>query len=155
MTGELERRVGMAEIDKRLAVVEQYIRAREEYERDDRKWLRTLSIAFIIQVIALVGAGGIAAVEVGRMIQRLESIDVVQLRNQTATALQVLADHGTEIELVRQEQFRLRGNIDAMRNEMLDRTKNRFDTRDADKMEERFRLIVDSHDHNDYSFKNQ
>lgn len=136
----------MSDIDKRLAIVEIYIQARVDQEKEDRRWLRGLALAFILQFLLLVSGGVVAAIRVGGLIQELESIDISDLHRDNMTALQVLADHGTEFAQVRGEQFRIRERLDSINEEMRERTQDRFYKSDAERLEDRIRALeVDDH----------
>lgn len=133
------------EVHTRLAVVEQYIKAREIYERDDRRYLRGLLIAFVIQVFALIGGAAYAAVEMGRWMQSIDSIDITELGRDQHTSLQILADHGTELETVRSEQFRMRQQMDDIVGELRNRTQDRFYKQDAIAMLARIKELEEDH----------
>lgn len=147
MESETERRdtTLINEIVTRLSIIEVYIKAREEQERDDRRWLRGLVLAFIVQVVLLIGGGATAAVKLGGLIQELEAIDIADLHRDNMIALKVLADHGTEFAQVRGEQFRLRERLDGINEEMRDRTQDRFYKSDAVRLEERIRRLEIDH----------
>ena len=147
MANESERRDNtlINEIVTRLAVVEGYIHARERQETEDRKWIRTLALAFVLQVILLIAGGVTAAIKLGGFVQQLESIDLSHLQKETSTALQVLADHGTELETVRSEQLRIREHMTGVVDEMRNRTQDRFYKSDAVDMKNRISQLEEEH----------
>ena len=142
------------EIVTRLAVVEGYIHTREKQETEDRQWIRTLALAFVLQVILLIAGGVTAAIKLGGFVQQLESIDLSHLQKETSTALQVLADHGTEIETTRLEQFRLREHMTSIVDEMRNRTTDRFYKSDAVEMKARIKELEEEHKEYFYTKKN-
>ena len=147
MANESERRDNtlINEIVTRLAVVEGYIHAREKQETEDRKWIRTLALAFVLQVVLLLAGGVTAAIKLGGFVQQLESIDLTHLQRETSTTLQVLADHGTELETVRAEQLRMREHMDDVVDEMRNRTQDRFYKSDAIEMNNRIKSLEEEH----------
>ena len=157
MAIESERRDNtlINEIVTRLAVVEGYIHAREKQETEDRKWIRTLALAFVIQVVVLISAGVTAAIKLGSFVQQLESLDISHVQRETSTALQVLADHGTELETVRAEQFRIREHMNDVVSEMRDRTTDRFYKSDAVEMRARIKELEDDHREYFYTKKSE
>jgi hypothetical protein len=133
---EVVRRQIEIDIDKRLSKVETYITAREQYEREDRRWIRGLAVGVTLQFFGILAAGFYVALEAGKLIQRLESIDVVQLHDELNDARKDVTKHSEELELIRQEQFRLRGNIDALNIRIETKTEDRFFGKDGDRLEE-------------------
>ena len=72
-----------------------------------RKWIVTGVFAIIIQ------AGGVVYTY-GQLTTKVEQLGGLGLSTDVSTALQVLADHGTEFEGVRIEQARVRERIDVL-----------------------------------------
>jgi hypothetical protein len=145
MPAENERRdtTLINEIVTRLAVVESYIRAREIAESEDRRWLRGMALAFGVQFLGLVGAVIVGAVYMGGMMNRLDTIDVATLHNQSANILRLLAEQSNEIGDNRDESFRLRGSIDAVRKEVHTRTEDRFYKTEGIAIEKRVKRLED------------
>ena len=147
MANESERRdtALINEIVTRLAVVESYIHAREKAESEDRRWLRGLALAFGLQFLGLIGAVVVGAIYLGGMMNRLDTIDVAALYNQSTNILRILADQGEQIGDNRDEGFRLRGNIDSIHNDMIGRTKERYYKAEGVAVEKRVKRLEDHH----------
>ena len=94
------------------------------------KLLWTLFLLFIVQI-----SGGIYAFS--QLAEKVNNLDLKEMKQNVSTVLVVLGDHGTEIQTVRTEQQRLRGNIDSIRRSIDDKTKERFYKSDGDKLDER------------------
>jgi hypothetical protein len=120
----------LADIDKRLAIVEVDI----ERMAGMRKMLLGMSLFLLVQ------AGGIAY-GWGQTIERLDNISLDELGTNVATALSVLGSHGNEIELIREEQHRIRGQVDSIQARVDLRTRDRYYKSDGDKLEERVRHL--------------
>jgi len=105
------------------------------------KWVRGIAAVLIIQFV-------VAAVAFGRLSEQVNGLDLDLVMQNDATALTVLADHGTELQEIRTENARLRGAMDAMRTEMFKRTQDRFTSKDGARMDIRMQRVEDkSHNH--------
>lgn len=61
----------------------------------------------------------------------------INLSNQTAVAIQVARDHGTELKTLRLDYSLLRSEMKGMREDLRDRMDDRFRGSDAQAMEDR------------------
>ncbi len=61
----------------------------------------------------------------------------INISNQTATAISVARDHGTELKLLREDYTTLRGELHLILQQLANRTDDRFRGDDAIRMEER------------------
>ena len=113
-------------VDTRLTVVEAEVHALA----GTNKWIRGIALVIVLQIV-------VAAMGFARLAEQVDNLNLDGLKTNTMTALQVLGDHGTELQSVRQEQARLRGANDAMRAEISQRTADRFTGRDGDRIEAR------------------
>ncbi len=94
------------------------------------KGIWTLVVLFLVNAF-----GGIYAFS--QLSEKVNSLELDKMQQNISTALTVLADHGTEISVVRQEHQRIRGNIDAIQSVIDKKTKDRFYKHDGDRMEGR------------------
>ncbi len=96
-------------IDTRLTLVEAEVNSMV----GTKNWVRGIMIVLIAMTVS-------GAMAFAQMIEKVDSLDLDDLHLSSATALTVLADHGTEIQVVRQEQFRQRESMDLLRSEMVE-----------------------------------
>lgn len=80
--------------------------------------------------------------------QKVSSLDLKEVRNNLATALTVLGDHGTEFANIQSELQRLRIKDDDIENHMAQirqktdtRTRDRFYKSDGDRLEDRIERL--------------
>lgn len=59
--------------------------------------------------------------------------DIPQMQRDISTALQVLADHGTELQGIRNLHSEFLGTLNGLRQDMEKRTQNRYTSEDAQK----------------------
>lgn len=123
----------LIDIDKRLVVLEE----RSRQNINTRRWIMGLAGFAVIQLGTLIFS-------YGQITQQIDDINLDELQANMVTALTVLGDHGTEIETVRGEQARVRGNIDQLhtymenlRQKVDNQTRERFFKHDGDRLEER------------------
>jgi hypothetical protein len=121
-----ERRHGIDEFIEKLNDVEldvAVIKADNIRQAGTRRIIWGMAAMLFIQIIA-------AAVGYGKIQTKLDHIDLSKLEREMTTSLTVLADHGSELKAVRDEQFRVRGMMDDMRvqfqSELTTRTADRF-----------------------------
>ena len=119
-------------IDNRVTLVESEVASLSS----TNKWVRGIAAVLVIQVI-------MAGVGYGRLMEQVDQLHIDGLETNVNTALQVLADHGTELAEVRSEQHRIRGVLDAIRTEINQRTSDRFTGRDGDRIEIRVQRLED------------
>lgn len=119
-----------SDIEARLAAIENNIKTINAV----RNWL----VGVLIFLLAQLGTFIWSYAQLSRDV---ENINTTELRTNTATALQVLGQHGEEFRLVDSEMARLRGQIDSMRTEIDRRTKDRFYRADGDRLERRIERI--------------
>lgn len=134
----------LSDINTRLALVESDLQRIAK----NRWWLQGLAAVLIIQL-----SGAIYGY--GRLVQRIDDIDLdkiqesmLSMEKNVDAALIVLADHGTELQDVRNEQARVRGNIDQLhehmenlRRKLDDQTRERFYREDGTRLEERINRL--------------
>ncbi|MHC5066553.1 MAG: hypothetical protein ACYTG5_21565, partial [Planctomycetota bacterium] len=80
--------------------------------------------------------GAFIAVPVTALIS-LAAAAYINISNQTATAISVARDHGTELKLLREDYTTLRGELHLILQQLASRTDDRFRGTDAERMEER------------------
>jgi hypothetical protein len=97
-------------------------------------WVRSIAVVLVIQFV-------IAALAFGRLSEQVNGLDLDLVLQNDATALTVLADHGTELHEIRTENARLRGAMDAMRTEIFKRTQDRFTSKDGDRHDVRIQRL--------------
>lgn len=110
-------------IDTRLQLVERELR---EFA-GTKNWIRSISVLLLVQLIAF-------AVGYGQLSNQVSVMNLSELEKSSATSLQVLADHGTELAGLRNELAAQRGVTNSMRDEMAERTADRFTGRDGDRL---------------------
>lgn len=132
----------------RLALVENDLGQIIDNRKIFQRWMMGLLAFVLIQL-------GSFAYGYGQINQKMNDLDLsefsgalARLEKNVDTALVVLADHGTEIQDVRNEQARVRGNIDQihvlmdrLRSKVDNQTNDRFYKKDGDKLEERVREL--------------
>lgn len=101
----------------------------------------SLFVVLLIQTVGFIYA-------YAQLEQKVEAMDLGKFRSDISTALVVLADHGTELQSVRDENTRIRGIIDELwtvhhdyRNQLDDKTKERFYRSDGDRLEDRIERL--------------
>jgi len=119
-------------IDTRVTIIESEVEALAGTNR----WLRGIAVVLVLQVI-------LAAVGYGRLMEQVDQLHIDGLETNVNTALQVLGDHGTELAEVRSEQHRIRGVLDSVREEINQRTSDRFTGRDGVQLNKRLSRIED------------
>lgn len=138
----------LTDIRTRLALVENDLSQIVDNRRIFQRWMMGLLAFVLVQL-------GSFAYGYGQITQKMEDLDLsefrdslVRLEKNVDTALVVLADHGTELQDVRNEQARVRGNIDqihilmdGLRGKVDKQTNDRFYKSDGDKLEERVREL--------------
>lgn len=140
----------LTDIRTRLALVESDLNSIVEGRKAMTRWMLGLISFALVQI-------GSFAYGYGQITQKFNDLDlsefrdaIIRLEKNVDTALVVLADHGTEIQDVRNEQARVRGNIDQI-HVLMDRlrqkvdmqTGDRFYKRDGDRLEERVKRLED------------
>jgi Tfp pilus assembly protein PilO len=120
-------------IDTRVTIIESEL----ESLASTHKWIRGIALVLVIQVV-------LAAMGFAKLAEQVDSLNLKALETNIATALQVLADHGTELEGIRREDARMRGALDAIRAEISVRTSDRFTGRDADRLYKRLLRLEDT-----------
>lgn len=85
-----------------------------------------------------------AAVGWGKLITEVESINVSDIERDVGIALTVVADHGTELQDIRNEQARIRGVLDSIYKRLDERTKDRYYRAEAMRLEERVSRLENS-----------
>lgn len=93
-----------------------------------KKWMVTAVIA-----VATMAFG--SAMWISRVDHQVESVaaDIPDMQKDLAVALQVLADHGTELQAIRNSQLQTRAVIDNIQAEITTRTADRYYRTDADR----------------------
>lgn len=103
--------------------------------------IRTIArLSWTLVIVMVVNVGG-AIAGYATLKQQVENIDLGQFKSDISTALVVLGDHGTELSNVRTEHARLRANLDEMRGDMNDKTRERFYRSDGDRLEDRIERL--------------
>lgn len=150
---ESERRTDpdiLSDIRTRIAIVENELSVIVDNRKIFTRWILGLFAFVLVQI-------GSTAYSYGQLTQKIEDLDLtefrdsqIQLKTNMDTALVVLADHGTEIQDVRNEQARVRGNIDQihqlmenLRQKVDEQTADRFYKSDGDRLEKRMTRIED------------
>lgn len=129
----------LVDIDKRLVILEE--RSRQNLQT--RKWIMGLVAAAVLQL-------GVVIFSYGQLTQQIANINLSEFEQNISTALTVLGDHGTELETIRGEQARVRGNIDQLhlymenlRQKVDSQTRDRWYKSDGDKLDDRVRRLED------------
>lgn len=93
-----------------------------------RRWM-------IIVAIALIGGTFTAAQWIIGIETQVEDAvsDIPQMRQDVSTALQVLADHGTELQGIRDLHAEFLGTLNGLRGDMKERTQKRYTSQDAER----------------------
>ena len=135
----------LADIDKRLAIMEDNAKTDKEDSMVLKRFMLGLFAVFMIQFGSFVYG-------YAQAIQTLEDIDFGDIRENLTSVRIILADHSTELTLVRTEHNELRTNVttlwDAHRDfrKVIDaKTANRFYKSDGDKLESRIKRLEDLH----------
>ena len=110
-------------IDTRVTLLESEVAALASTNR----WVRGIAVVLILQVI-------LAGVGYGRLMEQVDQLHIDGLETNVNTALQVLADHGSELDGIRNEDARIRGVLDALRSTLNQRTRERFYKSDGDRL---------------------
>ena len=119
-------------IDNRLILVEE----RVESMAANGRWLRGIAAFLALQIV-----GG--AMAFSRISQQMETLDLDTVQKDVSTAMAVLTQHRKNIDLVSEEQARVRGRLDHM-NERIDmRTANRFTSQDGAELKARILRLED------------
>jgi hypothetical protein len=132
MTQNAENTELLHEISTRVSLLENEVSSLA----GTNKWIRGTAVIVVLQIILF-------AVGYGRLAQQVSSLSIVEIQGNVATALAVLRDHGVELTQVRAEQARLRGAMDQMRVEMAERTRDRFTSRDGERLISRVQRLED------------
>jgi len=119
-------------IDTRVTIIEGELHALAA----TAKWIKSIVVVLVIQIV-------LAAVGYGRLMEQVDQFHIDGLEVNVNTALQVLADHGSELDGIRTEDARLRTSIDSIRKEINQRTQDRFTGRDGDQMQKRISRLED------------
>ena len=121
------------DIDKRVVAIEVDLRGMAAV----RKVIWSLAVAVVIGATS-------AVYGYGKLVEKLDNINLMELETHIGTLLVVAGDHGTELENVRGGQARLRGRFDTLsdnmidiRNSVDDKTSERFYKSDGDRLEQR------------------
>lgn len=117
-------------IDKRVALVEQEVNDLVGVNR----WIRGIAFVMFVQIIG-------AVIAFVKLSEQVDQLHIEGLKTNVSTALQVLADHGNELEGIRAEDARLRGVIDTVREEMTQRTFDRFTGKEGDRLRARVQRL--------------
>ena len=140
----------LTDIRTRLALVENDLSQIVENRKIFTRWMLGLFTFVIVQI-------GSFLYGYGQITQKMDDLDLTEFRDSmtkiekdVGTALVVLADHGTELQDVRNEQARVRGNIDQfhgymneLRSKVDNQTKDRFYKTDGDRLRERIKRLED------------
>jgi len=118
MTDKIEESLG--HIDTRLSLVEREVNDLAS----TGKWLKGIALGVVLSCI-----GG--AVAFGEITNKMNNLNLDGMQRDIGTSLSVVASHGNEIELIRLEQHRLRGSMDSLRAEILQRTQDRFTNKEG------------------------
>ncbi len=121
----------LVDIQTRLAAV--------ETDLENIIGLRGMMIRFFTPFVVLIVVQlGAFLYGYGQLEQKVADLDlgefhdaIIKLEKNIDTALVVLADHGTELQNVRNEQARVRGNIDQI-HILMDRLRAKVDTHTTD-----------------------
>lgn len=139
MSGDENNSAVLHSLDTRLTVIE----ADLDRLTNIRKWMLSFVGLFLIQFTGFIY--GYAQLE-----QKVEGINLRELEKNVSVALTVVADHGTELESIRTEQARIRGQIDQfhlfmenMRKKLDAQTRDRWYKSDGDRLEGRVSRIED------------
>ena len=95
-----------------------------------RKLIMGMAGFLIIQAI-----GG--AIAYGQLLNKVDNLSLGNLERDVGVALTVIADHGTELQDIRNEQSRIRGQLDSFNSRMDEKTKDRYYRSDALRLEDR------------------
>lgn len=141
----------LVDIQTRLAVVEADLNNIVDQRKTFNLWMRSFMVLIAVQLGAfLYGYGELQTKVDGLDLSEFRQ-SMVQFEKNVDTALVVLADHGTEIQDVRNEQARVRGNIDQihilmdrLREKVDNQTSDRFYKRDGDRLADRIKRLEDA-----------
>ena len=129
-----ERRQGLNEVNDRLIHVETSIAVIESRITDTQGLKKLVVGQIVFLTITLVGVG----IAWGELRQKVASFDIDMVEANTAIAISVAEQHGQEMLLIRQDDAMIKGevlqmrkDIAAMRNEMRQRTDDRYRRSDA------------------------
>ena len=140
----------LTDIRTRLALVENDLSQIVDNRKIFQRWMLGLFAFVLVQI-------GSFAYGYGQITTKVENLDlgefrdaIIRLEKNVDTALVVLADHGTELQDVRNEQARVRGNIDQIheylnevRRKVDSQTHSRFYKEDGDKHDARIKRLED------------
>ena len=129
-----ERRQGLNEVNDRLIHVEPSIAVIESRITDTQGLKKLVVGQIVFLTLTLVGVG----IAWGELRQKVASFDIDMVEANTAIAISVAEQHGQEMLLIRQDDAMMKGevlqmrkDIAAMRNEMRQRTDDRYRRSDA------------------------
>ena len=136
----------LADIRTRLALIE------SDLQRGSKTmaWLRGIAVVVVLQVGAFIY--GYAQLQIRVDSINLEEFEtaLITLEKNMTTAMTVLGDHGTEFADVREEQARIRGQLDQfhsflenVRQKADSQTRDRFYKDDGDRLEARIKRLED------------
>lgn len=122
----------LLDIQTRLAVVESDLTNIADSRRIIQRWLLSFILLIVVQLTAFVYGYGQLQIKVDNLNLSEFQDTMNQLEKNIDTALVVLADHGTELQDVRNEQARVRGNIDQI-HILMDRLRAKVDNQTSDR----------------------
>lgn len=124
----------LLDIDKRIALVE----SEQLRMIGARRIIWATAFTLLIYVVSSVFG-------YGKLVQKIDGLNLDSLKADVSTALTVAGQHGSELDLVRKEQARIREVVDGLRNEIDRKTHDRFFKPDGDKLELRILRLENKH----------